>query len=91
MPTPLPVIWTPRAQRDLASIRGHIAADRPMAAERFAQRLTEAGNSLRQFPSRGRAAGASREIVVVRPYVIRYRVTPEAVLIVRIRHGAQRV
>jgi plasmid stabilization system protein ParE len=47
--------------------------------------------SLATHPHRGRAVyGSVRELVVVRPYLIRYRVTEEAVQIMRIKHGAQR-
>ncbi len=90
MAHPLPVIWSPRAERDLALIHDHIAADRPMAAARFAQRLREAGNRLGDFPDAGRAQGAGRVLVTVAPYLIRYRVRPDGVVILRIKHGAQR-
>jgi len=51
-----------------------------------------AGNSLAHFPQRGRSIRGTdmRELVSVRPYMIRYRVTGEAVIILRIRHAAQR-
>ena len=83
----LPVIWTPKAQRDLLAIRDRIAADRPGAAERFTQRLEAAGNRVSNFPEAGRAEGASRVLVTMQPYVIRYRVRPEGVVIIGVRHG----
>ena len=86
----LPVRWTPRAVGDLDAIHEHIANDRPMVAKRMKARLVEAADSLGLFPERGREAGASRELVVVNPYVIRYRIRPEAVVILRVKHGAQR-
>lgn len=85
-----PVIWSPRAQRDLALIREHIAADRPMAAAAFADRLSEAGERLSQFPERGRMQGRSRVLTTVPPYLIRYRLRAEGVIILGVRHGARR-
>ncbi len=80
MSPPLPVIWTPRAQRDLALIRDEIAVGRPMAAERFAQRLRAAANRLSDYPEVGRSEGVSRVLVTVPPYVIRYRIRSEGVV-----------
>jgi len=34
--------------------------------------------------------GEVRELVAIRPYIVRYRITADAVQIVRIKHGAQR-
>ncbi len=85
-----PVFWTARAKRDLDMIRAEIAKDAPIAAARFQARLVAAGESLEAFAARYRASGQARELVTVRPYVIRYRVEPEAVLILGVRHGARR-
>jgi plasmid stabilization system protein ParE len=71
-------------------IQRRIAAERPITAERFVLRLREAGNRLSDFPEAGRPDGASRVVVTVSPYIIRYRVRPEGVLILSIRHGARR-
>jgi toxin ParE1/3/4 len=57
----------------------------------MAQRLTTAGNSLSGFPERGRtSSGGMRELAVIYPYIIRYRVRSDVVEIIRIKHGAQR-
>ena len=54
-------------------------------------RLKQAADSLFEFPDRGRPAWRGlRELPVVYPYLIRYRVRDERVEIVRIKHGAQR-
>jgi toxin ParE1/3/4 len=90
MPPPLPVIWTARARTELAAVRAWIAADRPRAAERFADRLYEAGEALAYFPERGRAEGRSRVLAIVPPYLIRYRVGRAGVVILEVRHGARR-
>ena len=85
------VSWSPQAIRDLFSIRHHIGLDSPLAAQRMAVRLRTAGNSLNLMPERGRpASGGAREITVIYPYLIRYRVEPSLVRILRIKHGAQR-
>ncbi len=55
----------------------------------MAERLQTAANSLADHPERGRQAGRLRELAVVAPYLIRYRVTVEAVQIIRIKHSAQ--
>jgi plasmid stabilization system protein ParE len=47
-------------------------------------------DSLAEFPHRGRTAeDGRREMTIVRPYVLRYRVEGETVVILRIRHGAR--
>jgi toxin ParE1/3/4 len=90
MPDPCPVIWTLRARQDLAAIRAYIAADRPMAAARFADRLQEAASRLGDYPEVGREAGRSRVLATVPPYLIRYRVRPEGVIVLGVRHGRRR-
>jgi plasmid stabilization system protein ParE len=55
----------------------------------LAARLLAAANALAEHPERGRlVAGQTRELVVVWPYLIRYRIDADAVVILRIRHGA---
>jgi plasmid stabilization system protein ParE len=79
------------ALEDLSAIRRHIAQDSPLAARRMALKLRRAGDSLSEFPDRGRKASRSiRELAVIYPYLIRYRVLRTHVEIVRIKHGAQR-
>jgi len=55
----------------------------------MAQRLKLAAASLADHPDRGRVTGRLRELATIPPYLIRYRVTADAVTIVRIRHGAR--
>jgi len=72
-------------------IRAYIHQFDPQAARRMARRLVEAGDSLRDFPDRGRPAGDERrELVTIPPYIIRYRFDGERVFILGIRHSAQR-
>lgn len=84
------VRWTEAALTDLERIRSYIGHFNPSAARRMAARLIEAANSLDSFPERGRSIGRGRrELTVVWPYVIRYRIADEHVVILRVRHGAQ--
>jgi len=64
--------------------------DAPIAAARFVACLVAAGESLEALAERYRASGKARELVTVRPSVIRYRVEPEAIVILGVRHGARR-
>jgi len=84
------VIWSARSRRDLESIRAYIGLFKPLAAQRFTARLVAAVESLADHPERGRPAGQVRELVAVAPYVVRYKVTADAVQIIHITHGAQR-
>lgn len=85
------VIWSVAAIGGLERIRAHIAAFRPLAAERLAERLVKAANSLREDAERGRSLrGGRRELTVVHPYLIRYRVKGDTVMILEVRHGARR-
>ncbi len=84
------VVWTREARANLEAIRTYIGEFNPLAAQRIAVRLIIAAESLAGMPDRGRRVrGALRELVVVRPYIIRYDVEYDAIQIRRIRHGAQ--
>ncbi|WP_293676774.1 type II toxin-antitoxin system RelE/ParE family toxin [uncultured Phenylobacterium sp.] len=89
-PPVLHIEWSPRSRRDLEAIRAYVSQHAPMAAVRLASTLVATAESLATEPRRGRSAGGQvRELVIVRPYLIRYRVTADAVQIIRIKHGAQ--
>ncbi len=56
----------------------------------MAMRLKRAGDSLGEHSERTRFVGRGlRELTAIPPYILRYQVTSDAVVIVRIRHGAQ--
>lgn len=85
------VVWSAMALIELSEIRAYIALFDAVAADRMVTRLLQVGNSLADFPHRGRPAGEGwREMATVPPYVLRYRVIGDEVAIVRIRHGARR-
>jgi addiction module RelE/StbE family toxin len=85
------VIWSPTALSQIEEIHDYIARDNPVAAIRMAELLHEAGRSLDSLPHRGRPVPGTRmRELIVRPYVVRYEVDGNRVLIVRVRHGARR-
>ncbi|MGK6318126.1 type II toxin-antitoxin system RelE/ParE family toxin [Sphingomonas sp. DT-204] len=85
------IIWSEPAIRDLAEIRTYIAHDNPLAAAKTAERLLVAASKLEAFPLRGRTIGRGlRQLSTVYPYLIRYRVRPDYVEIMSVRHGARR-
>jgi toxin ParE1/3/4 len=65
----------------------------PGAAVRMAEALFKAGDSLVNFPHRGRPVRgtAMRELVTVSPYIIRYRIVGDDVVILRVRHTSRRL
>ena len=82
--------WTDEAVANLDSIIKYVAEFNPSAAVRLAERLIATVDRLSEFSDRGRpATGDHREMTVIWPYVIRYRVEQDRVIIVRIRHGAR--
>ena len=86
------IVWTPEAADNLDAIVAYIELFHPPAAERMAARLIALADSLADFPERGRDAGEGRrEMTIVPPYILRYRVEAERVIILRIRHGAREV
>lgn len=85
------VVWTEEARANLLAIRNYIAQFSPLAAQRFSLKLIAAAEDLAENPDRGRSIGnGRRELVLIRPYLIRYRAEADAVFILRIRHAARR-
>lgn len=86
------VVWTEAALSDILLIRTYLAQSNPKAATDIAIALKGLGDTLMLFPHRGRPVpGHSvRELVAVYPYVIRYRVAGDEVVILRVRHAARR-
>ena len=76
----------------MRAVRAYIQIDSPVAAGRLAAELEILADSLMEMPNRGRRDVSNpgvRELVFGR-YVLRYRVVGETVLIVRVKHSAQR-
>jgi plasmid stabilization system protein ParE len=84
------IVWSAEARANLIAIRSYVSEFNPRAAERLAEALIETVESLAEMPDRGRSVGRGRrELAAVRPYLIRYRVETDRVLILRVRHGAR--
>ncbi|MFC4442991.1 type II toxin-antitoxin system RelE/ParE family toxin [Caulobacter henricii] len=84
------IVWTVEAVSNLESIFAYVSAFNASAAVRLARRLQSAADSLATHPDRGRETRSGlRELTIIHPYLIRYRVRDDAILILRIRHGAQ--
>lgn len=82
------IVWTPEAADNLDAIVAYIELFHPPAATRMAERLIALADSLAEFPERGRDAGEGRrEMTIIPPYILRYRVEAKRVIILRIRHG----
>ena len=85
-------MWTAEAADNLEAIVGYVELFHPPAARRIAERLIALADSLAEFPDRGRDAGdGRREMTIVPPYIMRYRVEADRVVILRVRHGARAV
>lgn len=88
----MPVVWTRTALRGVWRAYDYIFQFNPQAAASMAEALFKAGDSLEHFPHRGRRVRGTtmRELLTVSPYIIRYRIAGEEVLILRVRHSARR-
>jgi toxin ParE1/3/4 len=92
MPDPNQVRWTEPAAQDLEEITEFIRKDRPAAAQAVAEALFDAANSLGSFSGRariGKIPGTRELIVPGLPYIVVYRLSADAVPILRIYHGAR--
>ena len=85
------VTFSVEAIADLEAIRSYIGERNPAAASRVAVQIVAVCDRLDFMPERGRPGSVegTRELATVWPYVIAYRITPAAVEIVRVWHGAQ--
>jgi toxin ParE1/3/4 len=88
----LPVVWRAKALVDVGRIVRHIAADNPVAGWGLGREPLLAGDSLTMFPRPGRPGrqAGTRELAVMPPYLIVYRVSEtDMVTILRGWHAAQ--
>ncbi|MEH3123178.1 MAG: type II toxin-antitoxin system RelE/ParE family toxin [Sphingomonas phyllosphaerae] len=85
------VDWTDEALREIDEIVFYIERFDPAAAIRVSTRLFALGDSLSEFPRRGRPVeDGLRELTTVPPYIMLYETDGEIVSIISIRHGARR-
>lgn len=81
------------ARLDLIEIGEYLQRENPAAALRIIRRIQSASRALGEFPYAGRKGrvDGTRELVVTgTPYIVPYRVTGQAVEILRVYHGAMR-
>ena len=85
------VVWSDEAMENAAEITGYVRDSSPAAAARLEMQFVTVAESLATYPERGRPIGRGRrELLVVRPYVIRYVLVSDEARILSIRHGARR-
>jgi addiction module RelE/StbE family toxin len=86
------VLWSPSALREISRIFEYLHEFNPRAAAEVSEGLIAAGDSLANFPHRGRQVPKTemRELVTSYPYIIRYRITRDAVRILRVRHTSRK-
>jgi plasmid stabilization system protein ParE len=87
----MPIAFSPEALADLVELRTYIGDRNPAAASRIAVQIVAACDALEHLPERGRPGlvVGTREITLIWPYVIVYRISSSGVEIVRVWHGAQ--
>jgi len=84
------VHWPKDALDQLFAIVAYIRMFDPAAAVDVGERLLALGDSLSDFPNRGRPGlHGTRELVMVPPYVLSYDVEGDEMTILSIRHGAR--
>jgi toxin ParE1/3/4 len=86
---------TATAERDLCEIRDFIAKDKPLAAQRWIQRIQKQILSLQTMPLRHGVISEAHDIgidyrrALLGPYRTIYRVENDRVFVVRVFHGAR--
>jgi len=85
------VVWTRPALTDLLAIFDYLNDLNPSAAVKVTRTIRLTANCLVIFPNRGRLVRGTemREVTTKYPYLIRYRIDAEAVVVLRIRHTAR--
>lgn len=87
------VRWLEQALSDMHGIAQHLAQHDADAAQKVAQTIWNAGQSLVHMPARGRAGRVphTRELVLTEfPYFLAYRIKKTEVQILRILHTSRR-
>ncbi|MER9230960.1 type II toxin-antitoxin system RelE/ParE family toxin [Mesorhizobium sp. M0622] len=90
----LPIIRTANAEEDLIAIWIHVAQDNEAAADRLLDRIEARWQQVATYPF----SGAPREDIatgirhlIVGEYLTLYRVSEEAIEIVRVLHGRRKI
>jgi addiction module RelE/StbE family toxin len=87
------LVWSRFALADRDAIFDYVQVDSPRAAVALDDLISLHVGRLAQFPESGRIGhvDGTRELIIDQtPYLAAYRITGDAVLVLRILHGAQR-
>lgn len=87
------IIWTELAFKRVKDIANYIAHDKPLAAEKWIEKIFNKVSLLSQFPEMGRKISETdnakiRELIFGNYRVI-YRFDKNKILILTVRHGKQ--
>lgn len=85
--------WSEEAADDLERITNYLFAETPQHAAELVRAIYNSADALLTFAHRGRPGKkeGTRELVLSPlPYVVVYRVSGDAIHILRVLHGAQR-
>jgi addiction module RelE/StbE family toxin len=86
------IVWSEGAEANLQDIFQRIAQDNVTAAFEMEERIRGSVRRLRDMPRSGRIGGlpGTYELVIPRsPYIAVYRISEDAIGIVRLLHGRQ--
>ena len=85
------IVWSSFALRQAEEVVLRIAEDRPAAATQWLDGLFERVAALRELPEQGRAIPEARRTdlreLIYGPYRIIYRVRPDVVAVLLVRHS----
>lgn len=87
------LLWTVPALNDLRAIADFIGRDNRPAARRQVNVIRATAMTLTRFSDAGRIGQSAdtRELVIPRtPYILVYRISADAVQVLRVLHGRQR-
>lgn len=87
------IVWTEGARSDLRDIDAYIAADNPVAADRWIAKLVAAVETAARTPLAGRVVPEKRRDdlreVFVRSYRIVYRVEDKQIVVITVFEGSR--
>lgn len=91
---PMKIAWDPKAIRDLARLHEFLTSENSAVAAKVVQNLVTTADRLQNFPRMGerldRYDPHELRRIFAGPYEIRYRLTVDAIFILRVWHGHER-
>ena len=85
------LLWSPRAENELAAIVAHIAEDNIEAALALDTHITDCAEQLLQFPKQGKPGRVvgTRELIVHEHYILDYEIAGDELQILSVLHTAR--